>query len=151
MNGPTRRRLNTGLLVAPLAWVLRPAAAGTAEPTLEAAIAAWAGAATPRDDPRVVLEIAELVENGNAVPVRVRVDHPMTPAAHVSEIALFNQRNPQRDVLRAHLGPHSGRAEVAARIRLATSQRLVALARLNDGQVLQRHVDVLVTLAACIE
>jgi sulfur-oxidizing protein SoxY len=145
----TRRTVATGLLAAPLVVVCRPAAA--AEPSLEAAIAAWAGTATPRDDPRVVLEIAELVENGNAVPVRVRVDHPMTAAAHVTEIALFNQRNPQRDVLRAHLGPHSGRAEVAARIRLATSQRLVALARLNDGQVLQRHVDVLVTLAACIE
>lgn len=147
----TRRAVATGLLAAPLVVVCRPAAA--AEPSLEAAIAAWAGAAVPRDDPRVVLEIAELVENGNAVPVRVRVrvDHPMTAASHVTEIALFNQRNPQRDVLRAHLGPHSGRAEVAARIRLATSQRLVALARLNDGQVLQRHVDVLVTLAACIE
>ena len=75
----------------------------------------------------------------------------MSAAEHVTEIALFNQRNPQRDVARFHLGPHSGRAEVATRIRLATSQRLVALARLNDGSVWRHQVDVLVTLAACIE
>lgn len=121
-----------------------------AEPELDAAIRAWAGSAVPRDG-RVALEIAELVENGNAVPLTVRVDSAMTAADHVTEIALFNQRNPQREIARFQLGPHSGRAEVATRIRLATSQQIVALARLNDGSVWQRRVDVLVTLAACVE
>jgi sulfur-oxidizing protein SoxY len=53
--------------------------------------------------------------------------------------------------VRFHLGPANGRAEVATRIRLATSQHVVALARLSDGSVWQHGVDVLVTLAACIE
>lgn len=121
-----------------------------AQPTLESAVLAWAGAATPRPG-RVSLLIDELVENGNAVPVTVRVDSAMTSAEHVTEIALFNQRNPQREVAVFQLGAHNGRAEVSTRIRLATSQRLVALARLNDGSVWQHQVDVLVTLAACIE
>lgn len=132
-----------------LALTVAPAARA-AEPSLEAAVSDWAGRAVPQSG-RVRLQIAELVENGNAVPVTITVDSPMTPASHVTEIALFNQRNPQRDVVRFHLGPHSGRAEVSTRIRLATSQRLVALARLNDGSVWRHQADVLVTLAACVE
>ena len=121
-----------------------------AEPELADAIRAWAGSAVPRDG-RVTIEIAPLVENGNAVPVTVRVQSPMTEADHVREIALFNERNPQRDVLRAILGPANGRAEISTRIRLATSQQLVALARMSDGSVWQQRVAVVVTLAACIE
>ncbi|HEY6135588.1 MAG TPA: SoxY-related AACIE arm protein [Rubrivivax sp.] len=139
-----RRSAVAGLLVSVLP------ALGAAEPDLEAAVRAWAGSAVPRDG-RVKLLIAELVENGNAVPVTVRVDSAMTPAEHVTEIALFNQRNPQRDVARFQLGPQNGRAEVSTRIRLATTQQIVALARLNDGSVWQQRVDVLVTLAACVE
>ena len=139
-----RRAALAGLLVTALPTV------HAAEPTLEAAVRAWAGGVAPRDG-RVRLEIAELVENGNAVPLTVRVDSPMTAADHVVEIALFNQRNPQRDIARFTLGPASGRAEVSTRIRLATSQQLVALARLNDGSIWQQRVDILVTLAACVE
>ena len=40
---------------------------------------------------------------------------------------------------------------VSTRIRLATSQKVVAAARMSDGRVRTRHVDVLVTLAACVE
>ena len=125
-------------------------AARAAEPAMEAALRAWAGGATPRDG-RVRLEIAELVENGNAVPLTVRVDSPMTAAEHVVEIVLFSQRNPQPDIARFTLGPANGRAEVSTRIRLATSQQVVALARMNDGSLWQRRVDILVTLAACVE
>ena len=105
----------------------------------------------PLREGRVLLEIAELVENGNAVPVTVSVTSPMTNADHVVALALFNERNPQRDVFSARLGPRSGRARVSARIRLATSQKLVAVARMNDGSCWSHSVDVIVTLAACIE
>ncbi len=100
---------------------------------------------------RVRLEIAELVENGNVVPVKVSVQSPMTEADHVRAIAIFNERNQQRDVAVFQFGPHNGRAEVATRIRLATSQHVVAVARMSDGQVFTHHVEVVVTLAACID
>ena len=100
---------------------------------------------------RVKLEIAELVDNGNVVPVSVRVDSPMTAADHVEQIALFNDRNPQRDVAVFTLGPRAGRAQVATRIRLATSQKLSAVARMSDGSVWIDTVDVVVVLAACLE
>ena len=117
---------------------------------LAAAVAAFAGNASLREG-RVTLEVAKLVDNGNAVPVTVAVDSPMTPADHVVALALFNERNPQRDVFTARLGPRSGRAQVSSRIRLATSQKLVAVARMKDGSCWTKTVDVIVTLAACIE
>lgn len=140
-----RQLLAAGLL----GLAVRPAAA--LAPELQTAVRAWAGAgALPREG-RVKLEIAPLVENGNAVPIRVIVESPMTAEAFVQEIVVFNERNPQRDVVRCTLGPAAGRAEVATRIRLATSQQLVALARLSDGSLWSHTVDVVVTLAACIE
>ena len=70
---------------------------------------------------------------------------------HVKAIVVFNERNPQRDVVLFTLGPRAGRAKVSTRIRLATSQKLVAVAQLSDGTFWQRSVDVIVTLAACVE
>lgn len=117
---------------------------------LAAAVAAFTAGAPMREG-RVTLDIAQLVDNGNAVPVTVSVASPMTPADHVVALALFNERNPQRDVFTTRLGPRSGRARVSSRIRLATSQKLVAVARMNDGSCWTKTVDVIVTLAACIE
>ena len=117
---------------------------------LAAAVAAFARGA-PVKAGRVELDIAPLVENGNVVPVSVRVQSPMAEADHVTAIAIFNESNPQRDVANFFFGPRAGRAVVATRIRLATSQQLVAIAKMNDGSCWSHTVDVLVTLAACVE
>lgn len=115
------------------------------------AVRAFAGGALVAPDARVKLDISPLVENGNAVPVTVTVDHPLTGPDAVTAIALFNERNPQQDVGIFTLGPQAGRAFVATRIRLATSQKLVAVAKLADGRCWSHTVSVEVTLAACIE
>ncbi len=128
--------------------LLRPAVA-TPE-SMQAAITAWCAGAKPQEG-RVTLEIAPLIDNGNAVPVLLRCDSAMTPTEHVRELALFNEKNPNTEVAVFHLGPRCGRAQVATRIRLATSQQLALLAKMNDGSVWQQRVDVIVTLAACIE
>jgi sulfur-oxidizing protein SoxY len=140
-----RRR---SVLAAPLLIALRPASA-TPE-AMEAAIQRFTGGA-PVKTGRVALDIAPLVENGNAVPVKLSVDSPMTAASHVSAIALFTPRNPQPDVAIFRLGPRAGRAVVSTRMRLATSQTVVAMAQLSDGSFWQTTVDVEVTLAACVE
>jgi sulfur-oxidizing protein SoxY len=75
----------------------------------------------------------------------------MTDRDHVRGIALFSERNPQHEVLRVDLTPDSGEAAVATRIRLATSQKLMAIARLSDSTFWSHEMDVIVTLAACIE
>ena len=100
---------------------------------------------------KVRLEIAELVDNGNVVPMTVSVDSPMTAANHVTAIAVFNEKNPQREVVKFTLGPRCGKASVSTRIRLATTQKLVAVAQMSDGTFWSHTVDVIVTLAACIE
>lgn len=100
---------------------------------------------------RLQLEIDPLVENGNSVPVRVRVQSSMTPSDHVTRILILAPRNPQPQVAVFHLGPHSGRAEVATRFRMAESQTVLALAHCSDGTVHEARAEVIVTLAACLE
>ena len=126
----------------------RPAGATLAE--LEAAVLDFTGGVAPRDG-RVRLDVAPLVENGNTVPLTVSAESPMTEADHVDAIAVFNTRNPQRDVAIFHFTPRSGRATVSTRIRLATSQTLVAVARMSDGSYWTTQSYVIVTLAGCIE
>ena len=149
MNHALHRRdlLQLGLAAGGLLLV-RPARATAFE--MQSAIANYASGA-PVKPGKVTFDIPPLVENGNGVPVTISVDSPMTAAEHVTGIAVFNERNPQRDVVRFTLGPRAGRAVVSTRIRLATSQQLVAVARLSDGTFWSQGVDVLVTLAACLE
>ena len=145
----TRRDLLRSALAVGALIAVRPSAVA-AEGDLAAAIQAFTSGA-PVATGKVQFDIAPLVENGNAVPIAVSVESPMTAAEHVKRIAVFNERNPQRDVVVFTLGPRAGRAKVATRIRLATSQRLVAIAQLSDGSWWQHGVDVIVTLAACVE
>jgi sulfur-oxidizing protein SoxY len=119
-------------------------------PTLAAAILAFTGD-KPVKEGGVKFEIAPLVENGNAVPVKIEVDSPMTAEQHVRRIALLTEKNPQPDVAVFHLGPRAGRAQVATRIRLATAQVVVALAEFSDGTFAISRANVIVTIAACIE
>ena len=100
---------------------------------------------------RVRLDIPPLVENGNAVGVTVEIKSPMSPADHVTRIALFTQKNPQPDVAVFHLGPRAGRAYVSTRMRLATSQTVMVVTELSDGSFWSSEANVIVTLAACIE
>ena len=125
-------------------------AAPAADPAWQAALMALTGGVRPRDG-RVRLDIAPLVENGNAVPVTLGIDSPMTAANHVRRLALLTERNPQPEVAVFHLSPACGRAQVGTRMRLATSQRIWALAELSDGSWWQQGVEVVVTLAACVE
>ncbi|MBR0926092.1 SoxY-related AACIE arm protein [Bradyrhizobium diazoefficiens] len=100
---------------------------------------------------RVKLEIPPLVENGNTVPMTVSVASPMTADDYVKSIHVFNEKNPQPNIGNFYLGPSSGRAQVSTRIRLADTQKVVAIARMSDDTFWQVVADVVVTLAACTE
>jgi sulfur-oxidizing protein SoxY len=135
-------------LLAAGAVLLRPAQA-TPE-SLQAALKDFTRGA-PISDGKVTLDIAPLVENGNAVPVTVAVASAMTASEHVRRIALFTERNPQPEVAVFYLGAVCPRAQVATRMRMATSQTVLAVAELSDGSFWQKRVNILVTLAACVE
>jgi sulfur-oxidizing protein SoxY len=100
---------------------------------------------------KIKLEMPPLAENGNAVSVTVTVDNPMTEANHVRSIHLFAEANPLPNVVHVTLGPRAGRAFFATRIRLATTQKVIAIAKLSDGSCWTDSAQVVVTLAACIE
>jgi sulfur-oxidizing protein SoxY len=126
------------------------APADTTEAAMAEAIRDLIGEA-PLAPGKVKLELPSIVENGNTVPLTVSVESPMTEADHVESIHIFNQKNPQPYVAAFHLGPRAGKAYVATRIRLADSQRIVAIARLADGSLWSASADIIVTLAACTE
>ena len=128
--------------------VARPARA-TPE-SMAGAIKAFVGEAEVREG-RVTLEIPPLVENGNSVPLTVKVDSPMTPQDFVKTIAVFNERNPQPNVALFYLNPRAGRATVSTRIRLGDSQNIVAIAQLSDGTFWSDKAELIVTLPACVE
>ena len=127
---------------------IRPAEATPA--TLSTAIRNVIGEA-PLHIGRVKLDIPPLVENGNTVPMTVSVTSPMTADDYVKSIHVFNEKNPQPNIGNFYLGPRAGRAQVSTRIRLADSQKIVAIARLSDGSFWSASADVIVTLAACTE
>jgi sulfur-oxidizing protein SoxY len=100
---------------------------------------------------RVTLTMPELAENGNAVALTVAVESPMTAADHVKAIHIFGPANPMVTLARFHLNPRSGRAKVSTTVRLADSQKVLAVAQLSDGSFWSGDAFVLVTLAACID
>ena len=95
---------------------------------LSGALRTFTGGA-PTQEGRVNFDIAPLVENGNTVPITLTVQSPMSAADHVQAIAVFNEKNPQREVVSCKLTPAMGKAVVSTRIRLATTQQLVAVAK----------------------
>ena len=100
---------------------------------------------------RVKIELPELAENGNSVPLKLSVESPMTAADHVKAVYVFSERNPVSNVVRFHLGPRSGAARVQTSIRLAATQRITAVARMSDGSLWSGTADVIVTQAACLD
>lgn len=105
----------------------------------------------PAQEGGIELELPAIAENGNAVPLRVKVESPMREDDHVDAIHVIADRNPRSLVASFHLGPESGRAEVNTRIRLAGSQRLTVLAELSGERYRILQQDVLVTSAACLD
>jgi sulfur-oxidizing protein SoxY len=131
-----------------LRLTIRPAAA-TPE-MMQEAVRSVVGEA-PVSKGKVKLDLPPLVENGNSVPCTVSIDSPMTATDYVKAIHVFNEKNPQPNVIGVRLGPRAGRAEFSTRIRLADSQTVTAIAELSDGTFWSGDIDVIVTLAACIE
>jgi sulfur-oxidizing protein SoxY len=128
--------------------VVRPAKATPAD--MQAAIAKIVGDAKLNVG-RVKLDIPPLVENGNTVPCAVTVASPMSPKDYVKAIHVFNEKNPQANVISVSVGPRAGRASISTRIRLSDTQTVVAIAEMSDGSFWSDSVNVIITLGACLE
>ena len=150
----TRRRflIDTATL-AGAAGIWLPLATGPASATpasMRAAIRRVVGEA-PVTKGRLKIDLPPLIENGNAVPLTISCESPMTADDYVKAIHVFSEKNPQPNIVGVQLGPRSGRAAVSTRIRLADSQKVIAIAQMSDGSFWSNEAEVIVTLAACLE
>ena len=128
-----------------LAWS-RPAAATPSE--AQAEIATFTGGKAAETG-RIVIDLPEIAENGNAVPLSVNVESPMTADDHIAEVLIVAENNPRPRVARFHFSPMSGRAEAATRIRLAATQNVTVIARTGDGRLFAARKEIKVTIGGC--
>jgi sulfur-oxidizing protein SoxY len=148
----SRRRLLQGAgavaLAAPLGG-LAPAASAQTLPALPALTTLLAGR-SPRWE-RLRLEMPLFADNGQAVPIRMSMTGPFTAASTVQAIHLFSERNPVADMAVFEFPAPPQKVEVDARVRLAGSQRVLAIAVMSDGSVYAAGADVEVTIAGCLD
>jgi sulfur-oxidizing protein SoxY len=103
---------------------------------------------TPKEG-MVTLKAPEIAENGNAVPLTVSVESEMSDKSYVKALYVAADGNPNPGVAIYEFTPMSGKAEVSMRIRLAQSQKLVAVAEMNDGTLYTASREVKVTIGGC--
>ena len=144
----TRRQILAAAGGLGAALIVRPAQATPDD--MKAAIRRVVGDA-PVKPGKVKLNLPPLVENGNTVAMSVAVDSPMTAKDYVKAIHVFTEKNPQPNVISVKLGPRAGKAEIATRVRLADTQTVTAICEMSDGSFWSDHVEVIITLGACLE
>ncbi len=148
----SRRRLLQGAgavaLVSPLA-ALAPAVSAQTLPEIPALAALLAGR-VPRWE-RLRLEMPLFADNGQAVPIRMSMPGPFAAGFSVQAIHLFSERNPVADMAVFEFPTPPQKVEVDARVRLAGSQRVLAIAVMSDGTVYAAGADVEVTIAGCLD
>ena len=98
---------------------------------------------------KVSIELPEIAENGNTVPLSVAVDAPMTTDNYVSEILVVADGNPNPGVATFQFSPLAGKAEASTRIRLATTQNIIAIAKTSKGEFFTNQKLVKVTIGGC--
>jgi sulfur-oxidizing protein SoxY len=98
---------------------------------------------------KVTLKAPEIAENGNAVPVTVSVESEMTDKSYVKALYIAADGNPSPGVAVYEFTPQSGKAEVQMRVRLAQTEKLVAVAEMNDGALYIASREIKVTIGGC--
>jgi len=114
----------------------------------EDAIGKFTGGKKPAEG-KIKLDLPEIAENGNTVPMTVSVESPMTEQSYVSEVMVVTDGNPRAGVVTFHFSPASGVAEANTRIRLASTQNVIAVAKMNDGSLFTASKQVKVTIGGC--
>ena len=143
-----RHTLTLGAGALALTWSGVPTPARAAKNDAAEVIKVFAGGKAPQPG-RVKLDLPEIAENGNTVPMTVSVDGPMSESSYVSDILVVADGNPRAGIVSFHFSPASGIAEANTRIRLAETQNVIAVAKMNDGSVFMASKEVKVTIGGC--
>jgi len=147
---PNRRQVLAGAAALGLAVTALPVRPGNAQGTSEfaAALKKATGDGQAKDG-KVAIQAPEIAENGATVPILVRVDAPITAESYVKRITVLADGNPNPEVAVFTLGPRSGKAEIATRVRLAKTQNVVAVAELSDKSLWMTKKEIKVTIGGC--
>ncbi|KZY37992.1 thiosulfate oxidation carrier protein SoxY [Roseovarius sp. HI0049] len=132
-----RETLAIGAAAAAVATLPMPAMAATTDEL----IAEFTGGADVAEG-GVELDAPEIAENGNTVPIEVS-------AEGASAIMVLAAGNPLPPVATFNFGPLAGASRAKTRIRLATSQDVIAVAKLADGSFAKTTKAVKVTIGGC--
>lgn len=114
----------------------------------QAEIAKFTGGVTPGEGP-ISIDLPEIAENGNTVPLAVTIDAPMRPDNYISDILIVADSNPRPGVATFRLTPLAGRAAIATRIRLAETENVIVVAKTSTGQFMTARKQVKVTIGGC--
>lgn len=98
---------------------------------------------------KISLDLPEIAENGNTVPISLTVDSPMTKDNYVKRVVVVADGNPRGGVATFHFSPASGVAEASTRMRLAKTQNVIAIAEMSDGSFYKASKQVKVTVGGC--
>ena len=116
--------------------------------SVDEAIMALVGDASPMEG-RIELDLPQIAENGNTVPISISVESPMTPDDYVKSVHVFAAGNPRPDVASFHFSPACGQATCSTRMRLAKTQDVIAIAEMSNGDVHMAKTEVKVTIGGC--
>ncbi|MCF6443684.1 thiosulfate oxidation carrier protein SoxY [Nereida sp. MMG025] len=108
----------------------------------EDAIAAFTGGADVADGGDITLTAPEIAENGNTVPIEVSSEG-------AAEILVLAMGNPTPGVANFKFGKLAASRAASTRIRLAGTQDVVAIAKMNDGTFAKASSTVKVTIGGC--
>jgi len=99
---------------------------------------------------RIAIELPEVAENGNTVPLRITVESPMTAADYISDVLVVADGNPRPGVAAFKFTPMSGKADISTRMRLAATQNIIVVARTGKGELFTGQRQVTVTVGGCV-
>ncbi len=105
------------------------------------AVMAFTGGADTMDG-GITLTAPEIAENGNTVPIEV-------DAPGAVSIAVYATGNPLPGVATFNFGALAGSRSGSTRIRLAKTQEVVAVAKMEDGTFRKASATVKVTIGGC--
>jgi sulfur-oxidizing protein SoxY len=145
----TRRQalaLGSGAVVTLLIGDVSPLFATPAE--ADAEIAKFTGGKA-MDKGKISIDLPEIAENGNTVPLQVSVESPMTDKDYISDILVVADGNPRPGIATFRLTPMSGKATASTRIRLQTTENIIVVAKTNDGKFFTDRKQVKVTIGGC--
>jgi sulfur-oxidizing protein SoxY len=149
LNVIDRRDFVLGASAAAAVTALLSASAGTAwAKSFSEVVKAAVGDAKPTEG-KVSLELPEIAENGNTVPFAVSVESPMTDKDYVKSVHVFAEKNPNPEVVVFNFTPMSGKASAKSRMRLATTQDVIAIATMSSGALFIGKRTVKVTIGGC--